>query len=107
MGFSKQEYWSVLPFPPPGDHPDPVEVYVEVYIHTSPMDSFILAFLPGVSFILYCLEKNIITKAFLSIKKKKKKALTWGRLFRTGCILCDVSSPQPMPLIEEGLILIT
>ena len=23
MGFSKQEYWSGLPFPPPGDHPDP------------------------------------------------------------------------------------
>ena len=23
MGFSRQEYWSVLPFPPPGDLPDP------------------------------------------------------------------------------------
>ena len=23
MGFSKQEYWSELPFPPPGDLPDP------------------------------------------------------------------------------------
>ena len=23
MGFSGQEYWSGLPFPPPGDHPDP------------------------------------------------------------------------------------
>ena len=23
MGFSKQEYWSGLPFPPPGDLPDP------------------------------------------------------------------------------------
>ena len=23
MGFSKQEYWSGLPFPSPGDHPDP------------------------------------------------------------------------------------
>ena len=23
MGFSWQEYWSVLPFPPPGDLPDP------------------------------------------------------------------------------------
>jgi len=22
MGFSRQEYWSGLPFPPPGDHPD-------------------------------------------------------------------------------------
>ena len=23
MGFSKQEYWSVLPYPPLGDLPDP------------------------------------------------------------------------------------
>ena len=23
MEFSRQEYWSVLPFPPPGDLPDP------------------------------------------------------------------------------------
>ena len=23
MGFSKQEYWNGLPFPPPGDRPDP------------------------------------------------------------------------------------
>jgi len=22
MEFSRQEYWSGLPFPPPGDHPD-------------------------------------------------------------------------------------
>ena len=22
MGFPRQEYWSGLPFPPPGDHPD-------------------------------------------------------------------------------------
>ena len=24
MGFSRREYWSGLPFPPPGDLPDPV-----------------------------------------------------------------------------------
>ena len=23
MGFSRREYWSGLPFPPPGDRPDP------------------------------------------------------------------------------------
>ena len=23
MGFSRQEHWSGLPFPPPGNHPDP------------------------------------------------------------------------------------
>lgn len=70
------------------------------------MDSSTIAFLPGAPFILYCLEKNIITKAFLSIKDLIY-ALTWGRLFRTGCILCDASSLRPMPLMEEGLNLIT
>ena len=26
MGFSRQEYWSRLPFPPPGELPDPGEL---------------------------------------------------------------------------------
>jgi len=25
MGFSRQKYWSGLPYPPPGDRPDPGE----------------------------------------------------------------------------------
>ena len=29
MGFPRQEYWSGLPFPPPGDLPDPgIEPYL-------------------------------------------------------------------------------
>ena len=28
MGFSRQEYWRGLPFPPPGDHPKP-EMWVQ------------------------------------------------------------------------------
>ena len=35
MGFSRQEYWSGLPFPPPRDLPDPgfEPIYVYVYIY--------------------------------------------------------------------------
>ena len=33
MGFSWQEYWSELPFPPPGDLPDPETEHVSL---TSP-----------------------------------------------------------------------
>ena len=33
MGFSRQEYWSELPFPPPGDLPNPVIEHVSL---TSP-----------------------------------------------------------------------
>ena len=33
MGFSRQEYWSVLPGPPPGDLPDPG---IDPMSHTTP-----------------------------------------------------------------------
>ena len=33
IGFSRQEYWSGLPFPPPGDLPNPV---IETTLPTSP-----------------------------------------------------------------------
>ena len=37
MGISKQEYWSGLPCPPPGDHPDPgsepASLTSTVYLH--------------------------------------------------------------------------
>ena len=33
MGFSRQEYWSGLPFPPPGDLPDlGIEPMIIIYI---------------------------------------------------------------------------
>ena len=34
MGFSRQEYWSELPFPSPGDLPDPgIEICVSCLLH--------------------------------------------------------------------------
>ena len=30
MGFSRQEYWNVQPFPSPGDLPDPIKSVVEI-----------------------------------------------------------------------------
>ena len=59
MGFSRQEYWSGLPFPPPGDPPDP---------GTEPAS---LA-LPGRFFTTYHLgsPKSKIKRFF---KKKKKQ----------------------------------
>ena len=34
MGFSRQESWSGLPFPPPGDLPDPgIEPYLSCLLH--------------------------------------------------------------------------
>ena len=44
MGFSKQEYWSVLPCPPPGDLPDPGIKPVSLAVSPAlQMDSFLLS----------------------------------------------------------------
>ena len=39
-GFSRQEYWSELPFPPPGDLPDPGIKTVAPMTPTLQEDSF-------------------------------------------------------------------
>ena len=41
MGFSRQEYWSGLPWPPPGDLPDPG---IECTSPTMPVDSYPLSY---------------------------------------------------------------
>ena len=40
MGFSRQEYWSGLPFPPPGDLPNPV---IELASPSLQADSLLLS----------------------------------------------------------------
>ena len=39
MGFSRQEYWSRLPFPPPGDLPDPGIEPMSLEAPSLPVDS--------------------------------------------------------------------
>ena len=48
MGFSRQEYWSGLPFPPPGDLPDP---RIEPRCPALQAD-YLLSELPGKCFIM-------------------------------------------------------
>ena len=55
MGFPRQEYWNGLPFPPPGDLPDPGTE------HTTPVapaltGGFFTTELPGKSFQTLGLE---------------------------------------------------
>ena len=40
MGFSRQEYWSGLPFPTPGDPPDPGLVVIICQLHLSSLSMF-------------------------------------------------------------------
>ena len=43
MGFSRQEYWSGLPCPPPGDLPDPGTEFVSLCLLQWQVDSLPLA----------------------------------------------------------------
>ena len=43
MGFSRQEYWSGLPYPPPGDLPDPGIEPVCPVASALQMDSLLLS----------------------------------------------------------------
>ena len=46
MGFSRQEYWTALPFPTPGDLPDPaIELDFLAFLALS--DGFFTTLTPG------------------------------------------------------------
>ena len=60
MGFSRQEYWSGLPCPPPGDLPDP-----EVKPPALQADSLPLSY-QGVCFLGICCLSVAIAPAFVS-----------------------------------------
>ena len=73
MGFSRQEYWTGLPFPPPGDLPDPgiksvSPVFLGRFFTTEP---------PGKPIGYYCLPLNEGRYGRDNIKRDQ---MTWSRL---------------------------
>ena len=59
MGFPRQEYWSGLPFPPPGDLPDPgIETVALATTPALEVDSLPLS--QGEAFILVCVPISAI-----------------------------------------------
>ena len=74
-GFSRQEYWSGLPFPSPGDLPDP---------GTDPA-AFVSPALSGDLLPLASSRKPKIKYIFLNQKKRKRN--------RALCGMCSQSSP--------------
>ena len=57
MGFSRQEYWSGLPIPPPGDHPN---VVIKPVSPASHEDSLLLRHQGIPKYAIYLkLNKNI------------------------------------------------
>ena len=55
MGFPRQEYWSGLPFPPPGDLPDPRTEHVTP-VASALTGGFFITELPGKPFQTLGLE---------------------------------------------------
>ena len=106
MGFSRQEYWSGLPCPPPGDLPDPV---IELASLTSPAlesglfttsatceASFLctrremaLIFSCPCGFLLLIQSPHLIIQCFLSLGLLFPKANSKGLWFF--CFLSRVS----------------
>ena len=57
MEFSRQEYWSGLPFPSPGDLPDPG---IEPRSPVLQADA-LLSELPGKPVLIYCLVASVVS----------------------------------------------
>ena len=90
MGLSRQEYWSGLPFPPPGDLPDPG---IELMTPLSPalqVDSLLLSY-QGKPHIQHCLY---FKKCFFFFLKLKFSGVS------TSC--CRSESPLIYLLWEEN-----
>ena len=54
MGFSRQEYWSVWPFPPPGDLPNPGIEPTSPAAPALQADSLLLSHRGNPKVLLYC-----------------------------------------------------
>ena len=79
MGFSRQEYWSGLPFPSPGNLPDPG---IEPRFPTLQTDA-LPSELPGKSevYTLYDLNPVIFTEAYFMVWYVKDVACILRRIY--------------------------
>ena len=66
MGFSRQEYWSGLPFPPPGDFPDPGIETGSPALQANVLISEPLGYLK-LSALKMTLEKNMYSKGLIEL----------------------------------------
>ena len=62
MGFSRQEYWSELPFPSPGDHPDPRIKPTSLASSACQVDSFLLHHLGSPVVMVVVVTRGILNR---------------------------------------------
>ena len=102
LGFSRQEYWSELPFPPPGDLPDPGISCVscigrQVLYHSATWEAPLVAFqvfkqeplLSELFYIQYCMHSTFLKYQVSS--------------FEVGMYRCQNPSSGHIPELIPGL----
>ena len=62
MEFSRQEYWSELPFPSPGDHPDPRIKPTSLASSACQVDSFLLHHLGSPVVMVVVVTRGILNR---------------------------------------------
>ena len=69
MGFSRQKYWSGLPFPPPGDFPDPG---IKLTFPASPAGGFFTAEPPGRNLRIRCFSEMGVPRSGVHVGGSRK-----------------------------------
>ena len=87
MGFSRQEYWSGLPFPSPGHFPDPGIELVPLNIHKPPRFLPQLLILPNVFLALTSEELCYLPGVYLSTRLRLEPSspshvLTYANIYK-------------------------
>ena len=103
MRFSRQEYWSVLPCPTPGDLPDPGLEPTSPMVLLLQANSLQLSYLECLLMSFICLKQ---TFGFLLSLRKKIYVCTVLRLFRlspTPASLNPFSVPLPLVLYTSTM----
>ena len=86
MGFSRQEYWSGLPFPSPGDLPDP-----GIEPGSPALEADALTSEPPMLFlILFCSMSQILCSGTSYVKEAMIQKML-GRKFQSPLIVVEVS----------------
>ncbi|CAN0429590.1 unnamed protein product [Rangifer tarandus platyrhynchus] len=106
MGFSRQEYWSVLPCLPPGDLPDPGIEPTSPVAPALQADSLPLSQQGSQWYCICLLEKNIHTKEPVSSNSCSRVNCTWKNAVRESSIRCDqeITCFKPLKFFKSCLL---
>ena len=103
MGFSRQEYWSGLPRPPPGDLPDPgIEPRSPEFQADSPCP-LLITYFPNALQYTRCFHKHLVWSILTSfhiirppnsrMRRKNWKLTTYVNALLVFCIKVNLTSP--------------